>query len=140
MSCRSLPFCILSYDHLIHLTQEHQSRLTRSYFQYSIKRRSTTAHRQQTRLHTTMSSQPKPAAIASEVEIFKTKAAAKRGVGAIDGQTETIWPKPEFVGSSSPSIVNTGLMKREHQRKSNSSLKQARKLVVSPSQQGVCFL
>jgi hypothetical protein len=47
-----------------------------------------------------MSSQPKPAPIASEVEIFKTKAAAKRGVGAIDGQTETIWPKPEFVGYS----------------------------------------
>jgi hypothetical protein len=44
-----------------------------------------------------MSSQPKPAPIASEVEIFKTKAAAKRGVGAIDGRTETIWPKPEFV-------------------------------------------
>jgi hypothetical protein len=44
-----------------------------------------------------MSSQPKPAPIASEVEIFKTKAAAKRGVGAIDGLTETIWPKPEFV-------------------------------------------
>jgi len=48
-----------------------------------------------------MSSQPKPAPIASQVEIFKTKAAAKRGVGAIDGQTETIWPKPEFVSSSS---------------------------------------
>jgi len=47
-----------------------------------------------------MSSQPKPAPIASQVDIFKTKAAAKRGVGAIDGATETIWPKPEFVGSS----------------------------------------
>jgi hypothetical protein len=39
----------------------------------------------------------KPAPIASEVDILKTKAAAKRGVGAVDGRTETIWPKPEFV-------------------------------------------
>jgi hypothetical protein len=43
-----------------------------------------------------MSSQ-KPEPIASEVDILKTKAAAKRGVGAVDGKTETIWPKPEFV-------------------------------------------
>lgn len=39
----------------------------------------------------------KPAPVASEVDILKTKAAAKRGVGAVDGKTETIWPKPEFV-------------------------------------------
>lgn len=41
----------------------------------------------------------KPAPIASEVDILKSKAAAKRGVGATDGKTETIWPKCEFVSS-----------------------------------------
>lgn len=51
-----------------------------------------------------MSSQPKPAPIASEVAILKTKAAAKRGVGALGGQTETIWPKPEFVCPLSSSL------------------------------------
>lgn len=44
-------------------------------------------------------SSSKPAPIASEVDILKSKAAAKRGVGATDGKTETIWPKPEFVRS-----------------------------------------
>lgn len=36
----------------------------------------------------------------SEVKMLKTKAAAKLGPGAIPGGTETIWPKPEFVGLS----------------------------------------
>ena len=46
----------------------------------------------------------KPAPIASEVDILKSKAAAKRGVGAVDGKTETIWPKPEFVSSHNHSF------------------------------------
>jgi hypothetical protein len=33
----------------------------------------------------------------SEVKILKTKAAAKKGLDARPGETETIWPKPEFV-------------------------------------------
>jgi hypothetical protein len=48
----------------------------------------------------------KPAPIASQVDILKTKAAAKRGAGAIDGQTETIWPKPEFVRPPHPSSID----------------------------------
>jgi len=75
-----------------------------------------------------MSSKPAPAPIASEVDILKTKAAAKRGVGALDGQTETIWPKPEFVCPLllSPSLR---LMDRAPRPRLNSSLKRARKLV-----------
>ncbi len=37
----------------------------------------------------------------SEVSILKTKAAAKRGLGSNVGETETVWPKPEFVSSYS---------------------------------------
>jgi len=33
----------------------------------------------------------------SEVKILKTKAAAKKGLRAAPSETETIWPKPEFV-------------------------------------------
>jgi hypothetical protein len=42
--------------------------------------------------------------IASEVKILKTKAAAKKGLGVAPGETESVWPKPEFV-SASPNFL-----------------------------------
>ena len=36
----------------------------------------------------------------SEVNILKTKAAAKKGLNVTPAETETIWPKPEFVSSN----------------------------------------
>lgn len=42
--------------------------------------------------------------IASEVHVLKTKAAIKRGLKTTPEQTETIWPKPEFVRSSPTSL------------------------------------
>ena len=35
--------------------------------------------------------------IDAEVKVLKTKAAAKKGLGATPSETETVWPKPEFV-------------------------------------------
>ena len=44
----------------------------------------------------------KPATnMASEVTVLKTKAAAKRGLKSLPEETETIWPKPEFVSALS---------------------------------------
>lgn len=34
----------------------------------------------------------------SEVDILKTNAAAKKGLGVKASGTETIWPAPQFVG------------------------------------------
>lgn len=44
----------------------------------------------------TMSAKPANV-MPSEVSILKSRAAAKRGLGKSIGDTETVWPKPEFV-------------------------------------------
>ena len=53
----------------------------------------------------------KPAAnIASEVSVLKTKAAAKKGLGTVPSDTETIWPKPEWVSPSERAGEDGSLM------------------------------
>jgi len=51
-----------------------------------------------------MSAKPAPN-LPSEVTILKTKAAAKKGPGAVPGDTETTWPKPEFGPSTTIDFI-----------------------------------